>query len=374
MIIVKKLTTRKEMIDFVKFPFKLYKNSKTWIPPIIEEELNYLDSKKNPVFENAQADFYLAYNEQKEIVGRIAVIINHYEVEVQGVKKVRFGWFDIIDDLQVTKALLQKVEEKARKHNLDYMEGPMGFSNMDKVGVQTSGFEHMGNMVTWTNFPYYKEHFETLGWKKEKGYVEISFLVKDVDAVTLKKMGDIVERRYGFTYASLKSTKDIVPYVDEMFDLFNKTYANLSTFIPITEKQKQFFKKKYIPFIDPQYIKFMLDKDGKIVCFAIMLPSFSEALQKANGRLFPLGFWHLLKARRNPKILEFYLIGISPEYQSKGVPAMLFRDCYELLLRKGIEKCIVTPELEDNLAVQKLWKNFNPKYYGSRVTYRKDVE
>ena len=160
MIIVKKLTTRKEMTDFVKFPFRLYKNSKTWIPPIIKEELNLFDPKKNPAFENAQADFYLAYNQQNEIIGRIAVIVNNYEINIQGIKKIRFGWLDMIDDVQVTKALLQKVEEKACEYNLNYMEGPMGFSNMDKVGVQTSGFEYMGNMATWTN--YARDYAEAL--------------------------------------------------------------------------------------------------------------------------------------------------------------------------------------------------------------------
>ena len=183
----------------------------------------------------------------------------------------------------------------------------------------------------------------------------------------------MVERRYGLSYAPIKTNKDIIPYIDEMFDLFNTSYANLSSFIPVSEKQKEYFKKKYIPFVLPEFIKFILDKNGKIICFAIMIPSFSEALQKARGHLFPFGFFHLWKARKNPKILEFYLIGISPEYQSKGIPAMLFRDCYLLFKEKGIEKCIITPELEDNIAIQKLWKNFNPVDFGRRATFRFDI-
>jgi len=372
MITVKKIEDKKGMLDFVKFPFSLYKNSKTWVPPLIADELETLDPKKNPAFENCDATFYLAYDEKQQIVGRIAVIINHYEIS-RGVRKVRFGWLDMIDHIEVTEALLNKALEKVRELGLEYAEGPMGFSNMDKVGVQTYGFDHIGGMITWTNHPYYVTHFEKLGWTKEKGYVESSFLLKDVNFETYKKAGDVVERRYSLSYAPIKTSKDIIPYVDEMFDLFNTSYANLSSFIPVSERQKEYFKKKYIPFILPEFIKFILDKEGKIICFAIVIPSFSEALQKAKGKLFPFGIYHLWKARRHPKVVEFYLIGISPEYQSKGVPAMLFRDCYLLFKEKGVEQCVITPELEDNMAVQKLWKNFNPTDFGRRATYKKYV-
>lgn len=372
MITIKKVEDKKGMLDFVKFPFSLYKGSKTWVPPLITDELDTLDPEKNPAFENCEATFYLAYDEHQTIVGRIAVIINHYEIS-RGVRKVRFGWLDMVDNIAVTDALLQKALDKARELGLAYAEGPMGFSNMDKVGVQTYGFDHIGGMITWTNYPYYVTHFEKLGWIKEKGYIESSFYLKNVNFDTYKKAGDVVERRYGLTYAPIKTNKDIIPYVDEMFDLFNTSYANLSSFIPVSERQKEYFKKKYIPFVLPEFIKFILDKEGKIICFAIVIPSFSKALQKANGKLFPFGFYHLWKARKNPKTVEFYLIGISPEYQSKGVPAMLFRDCYLLFKKKGVEQCIITPELEDNMAVQKLWKNFNPTDFGRRATYKKYV-
>ncbi|EGD34057.1 N-acetyltransferase [Capnocytophaga sp. oral taxon 338] len=372
MITVKKINSKKGMLDFVKFPFSLYKNSKTWVPPLISEELTTFDPEKNPAFENCEATFYLAYNDEHIVVGRIAVIINHYEIN-RGVRKVRFGWLDMIDNIEVTDALLKKALDKAYELGLDYVEGPMGFSNMDKVGIQTFGFEHIGSMITWTNYPYYAKHLEKLGWKKEKSYVESFFYLKDVDFEPYKKAGDVVERRYGLSYAPIKTNKDIIPYVDEMFDLFNTSYANLSTFIPVSEKQKEYFKEKYIPFVLPEFIKFILNKEGKIICFAIMIPSFSKALQKARGKFFPFGFYHLWKARRNPKILEFYLIGISPEYQSKGVPAMLFRDCYLLFKEKGVEQFIITPELEDNIVVQRLWKNFNPTTFSRRSTYKKAI-
>lgn len=373
MISVKKIITSKEMNEFVRFPFSLYKNSKTWVPPIISQELNFFNPKKNPVFENAQADFYLAYNQKNEVVGRIAIIVNQTEINVLKIKKVRFGWFDVIDNLEVSQKLLQKAFEKAKELSLDFIEGPMGFSNMDKVGVQISGFEHIGNMATWTNYPYYQQHFQSLGFSVEKTFVEQEFFLKNVDVSLYKKMSEIVQKRYKLSFAPIKTNKDILPYVDEMFELFNQTYAKLASFVPISQKQKDFFKEKYIPFVVPDLIRFILDENKKIVCFAIVIPSFSEALQKAKGKLFPFGFYHLLKARKNPKVVDFYLIGISPEYQSKGVPAMLFAEYYKIFEKYGVEKCNLTPELEDNLAVQSLWKNFNPVYYGKRVTFRKNI-
>jgi len=170
MITIKKVENKKGMLDFVKFPFSLYKGSKTWVPPLIVDELDTLDPEKNPAFENCEATFYLAYDEHQTIVGRIAVIINHYEIS-RGVRKVRFGWLDMVDNIAVTDALLQKALNKARELGLAYVEGPMGFSNMDKVGVQTAGYEEVGSMMTWTNYPYYSTHLEQLGLTKEKGFI-----------------------------------------------------------------------------------------------------------------------------------------------------------------------------------------------------------
>lgn len=373
MISLKKLETKKELTDFVKFPFSLYKDSKTWIPPLVKDEVNSFDKDINPVFETSDADFFLAYRDGVA-VGRIAVIVNHHEIEKQGVRKVRFGWLDMIDDIEVTKALIGKAIEKCRELSLDYIEGPMGFSNMDKVGVQISGFEHIGNMITWTNHPYYFKHLEALGMTKEKGFIETSFKMDDVNYQTYKKAGDLIQRRYGLSFVPFKSNKDIIPYVDKMFDLFNTTYANLSSFVPVSEKQKQFFKDKYIPLVDHRFIKFIEDKNKKLVCFAIVLPSFSKALQRSKGSLFPFGFLHFLWAKARPKVMEFYLIGIAPEYQVKGVPAILFREYYEIFSALGVEKCILTPELEDNYAVQNLWKNFKPVVFAKRNTYRLNIE
>ncbi len=372
MINVQEVSTKKELKQFVKFPFSLYKNNPNWVPPIISEEMAVFDKEKNPAFDTADAHFFLAYKNDT-IVGRIAAIVNHTEITKQQIKKMRFGWFDVIDDVTVTDALLQKVTAIGKKKDLEFMEGPVGFSNLDKVGVLIEGFEHLGTMITWYNHPYYKEHLEQLGFVKEKEHLEWRMPFKNIKLEHFAKAQDLIKRRYQLKALNFKSTKEVMHYADNMFDLFNESYSKLSTFTPITNKQREYFKKKYISFINPEYIKYVADKDDNLVAFAVTMPSFSRALQKANGKLFPFGIFHLLKAKKKSKDVIFYLIGVHPDYQNKGVHAILFNECYLTFDKLGIENCIRTPELEDNTAIQQIWKRFDPKLCKRRRTYRKNL-
>ena len=372
MITVKEANTKALLKDYVKFPFELYKDNDYWVPPIISEELETFDKKKNPAFTNADANFYLAYKDGK-IAGRIATIINWDEVNNQGKKKVRFGWFDVIDDIDVTKVLLEKVYEFGNQNNLEYVEGPMGFSNLDKVGLLTFGFDEMSTMVTWYNHPYYVEHFEKLGYVIEKTYNESKFPFENVKPEFFLKVNDIVLKRYQLKALNFTSTKEVMPHVDKMFDLFNASYEKLSSFVAITDIQKEYFKKKYISFINPEYIKFVEDKDHNIVAFSIVMPSFSEALRETKGKLFPFGFLKILKARKHSKDMLFYLIGVQPEYQSKGVTAIIFNEYYKTFTEKGIKMCYRTPELADNVNIANLWKHFDPVIHKKRSTYRKSL-
>lgn len=372
MITLKKINTKKEMKQFVTFPFSLYKDNKYWVPPIIKDEVDNFDPNKNPVFENADAQFFVAIRDGK-IVGRIVAIINWFEIEKQQIKKMRFGWFDVIDDIEVTKVLLAKVKEIGLANNLEYIEGPVGFNNLDKTGVLVDGFDHIGTMITWYNHPYYKVHLEELGFVKEKEYLENKFKFDKVDKVYFDRISKIIKRRFKLKALDFTKTKDIMPYVDEMFDVFDKSYSKLSSFVPISDAQIAFFKKKYISFINPEYIKFVVDENNKVVAFAIVMPSFSEALQKAKGKLFPFGIFHLLKARKHAKDVTFYLIGVHPEYQNKGVHAIIFDQYTKTFGPLGIDNCIRTPELEENEAIKKLWENFDPVTHKRRRTYKKSI-
>ncbi|MGB5820015.1 MAG: GTP cyclohydrolase [Saonia sp.] len=372
MIILKEATTKSDLKKFVKFPFSLYKNSPYWVPPIIKDELETFDKDKNPVFKDADAWFFLAY-QNNEIVGRVAAIVNHVEVNQQQVRKMRFGWFDFIDDTDVSKTLLEKVAEIGKKHQLEYMEGPVGFSNLDKVGVLTEGFDHIGTMITWYNHSYYVNHFEKWGFVREKEYMENKFPFSNAKPELFQKIQGLIKKRYTLREINFTKTKEVLPLADKMFDLFNETYASLASFVPITDIQKEHFKKKYISFINPEYIKFIVDKNDKLIAFSIVMPSFSKALQKAKGKLFPFGIYHLLQAKKHSKDVIFYLIGVHPEYQNKGVTAIIFNEYYKTFKEKGIENCIRTPELEENIAIRQLWKHFDPVIHKRRRTYRKEL-
>ncbi len=372
MITLKELTSKKEMKQFVKFPFQLYKNNKYWVPPIINDELESFDPAINPVFKHAEARFFVAIK-NNEIVGRVAAIINYTELNEQNLKKMRFGWFDFIDDLEVSKLLLEKVQEIGKEHQLTFMEGPVGFSNLDKVGVLTDGFDHIGTMITWYNYPYYKTHFEKLGFTVGKEYLENKFPFKNVILEPIERAANLLRARYGLVSLNFTKTKDIMPYVDKMFDLFNKSYASLPSFVPISDVEIAYFKKKYITFINPEYIKFVVDKKDNMIGFAITMPSFSTALQKANGTLFPFGIFHLLKAKKSSKDVIFYLIGVHPEYQNKGIHALIFAEYQKSFEKLNIVNCIRTPELASNQAIAAIWKNFEPVTYKKRCTYKKDI-
>jgi hypothetical protein len=372
MISIKEVTSQKELKKFVTFPFSLYKDNKYWVPPIIKDELESFDKTKNPVFKDADAQFFLAYKDNR-IVGRVAAIVNHLEVKQQNVKKMRFGWFDFEDDVSISEALLEKVAEIGSKNNLEFMEGPVGFSNLDKVGVLVEGFDHIGTMITWYNHAYYKDHLERLGFAKEKEYLEHKFPEKNADPKHFVRVNELIKKRYELRPLNFTKTKDVMPWADKMFDIFNESYASLASFVPITDIQKAYFKKKYISFINPEYIKFVVDKNDSLVAFAIVMPSFSEALQKAKGKLFPFGLYHLVKARNHSKDVIFYLIGIQPMYQNKGVTAVIFNEYHKTFREKKIEMCYRTPELADNTAIQQIWKHFDPVVYKRRRTYRKSL-
>jgi len=372
MIDISEVTTKAELKQFVTFPFQLYKNHPYWVPPLIKDEMETLDKDKNPVFKNAEATYYLAKRDGK-FVGRIAVIINHLEINEIGKKKVRFGWFDVIDDIEVTKALLEKVYEAGRAHQLAYAEGPVGFSNMEKAGILTKGFEEMNTMITWYHFPYYAAHFEQLGFEKQATWVEFRLSIPDQAFEKVKKFSRIIRERYGLSVIRFKNKKEILPYVDEMFGLLNNTYNSLQTFVPIQQYQIDYYKEKYFSFIHPDYITCIKDKEGKLIAFSVVMPSFSKALKKANGKLIPFGWYHILKAQKKSETAAFYLIGIDPEYQGKGVTAIIFEEMQSLFNAKGISIVETNPELKENTAVQVLWKDYSPVQHKERSTFKIDL-
>jgi len=372
MITIKEITSKADLITFIKFPFELYKDSPYYVPSIIKEELDVMNPKKNPVFKNAEAKYFLAYTDGK-IVGRIAAIINWIEVKEQKKQKVRFGWFDTIDDIEVTKALINQVSEFGKQNALTFMEGPVGFSNMDKAGILIKGFEELNTMITWYNYPYYQKHMEQLGFENAATWVEYKIKVPKDTKEKVIKFAKIIKERYHLKLLKFKKSKELLKYADDMFDLLNKTYSSLQTFVPIQQYQIDMYKKKYLPYLNPDYITCIADKNDKLIAFSIVMPSFSKALKKMNGKIYPLKFLHILKAQRRNDTAAFYLIGIDPEYQNKGVTALIFKEMNETFIRNGIEMVETNPELEENKAIQALWNDYEHEQHKKRRTYRKNL-
>jgi len=371
MIEVKQAITQDEIKKFVQFPFTLYKDNPYWVPSIIKEEAKSFDPA-NDIFKTVDVRFFLAYK-NKTLVGRIACCINWTEVNELHKPKVRFGWFDFIDDIEVSKALLAEVEKFGQQNKMEYMEGPMGFSNMDKAGMLTKGFDYLATMIGLYNYEYYPEHLAQLGFVPEAEWIEYKLDLTQFDEEKIAKMSAMVQARYHVKPLAFKTIKELMPYVDEMFALLNKTYADLQSFVPIEPFQIEHYKKKYLQFIHPDFISCVMDEHHQMIAFAITMPSFSKAFQKTKGKLFPFGFLHLLQATKNNDRAEYYLIGIDPAFRNKGVTAVIFEEIYACFIKHNIKHIETNPLLIENTKIQQLWKHMNPEIHKERKTFRKNI-
>ena len=367
--------SRKDLRRFVAFSFSLYSKNPHWTPPIIKEEIDTLDQSKNPVFKNAKAHYFLAIR-NKKIVGRIAVMINWVEVNELKKKKVRFGWFDVVDDINVTKALMAKVHAIGIENGMEFLEGPVGFSNMDKAGMLVKGFEESNTMITWYNAPYYYEHFKKLGYEKLAVWVEYEIKLSSFEKSPkkIKKFSELMLQRYNLKILDFKSRREIVPYIEKMFVLLEQTYGKLQTFVPIQKYQIQQYKEKYFRYVHPEFIKCITDKNNELIAFCITMPSFTKALKKANGKMFPFGLLFLLKALYFNSRASFYLIGVHPKYQNKGVTAIVFNEMQKTFNKNGYNIVETNPELEENSSIQNLWKNYEHRLHKKRLTITKKLK
>lgn len=363
--------TANDLKNFVNFPMKLYKNNHNYVPPLIKDELNIWNPKENAALIHSDSKQFLAYKEG-EIVGRIAVIFNHNEEKDLGVKKVRFGWLDFTDDVEVSTKLINLAIDFAKEKNVNKIEGPMGFTNLDKAGMLIMGFEKLATMIGLYNFPYYMEHLEKLGMVKEKEWVEFEMNYPTVLPEKVEKFSRLIAEKYKLKVLDFKSKSEILPFVEPMFKLLDQTYSTLSTYTPITAEQIKTYKEKYFPFIDKNYIVCVEDENHELVAFAITMPSYSRAMQKAKGKLFPFGWWHFLQAGKKNDRANFYLIGIQPEYQRRGVTAIIFKEIFVRFSKMGIKFAETNPELEENKNVQLLWQDYDIVNHKRRRTYSKE--
>ena len=373
-IIIKKVTGHEDYLAFVKFPFILYKNNPFWVPPIINEEVETIDHKINPVYQNSSAQFFLAYKKEK-IVGRIAAIVNWIEIEELKKNKVRFGWYDVIDDIAVSKLLLEQVVCFGKEHKLDHIEGPVGFSNLDKAGLLIKGFDEPSTMITIYNYPYYATHLKELGFSLLAQWVEYEIKITNFEnsPEKVKRFSSIIMKRFNLKVLDFKNKKEIIPYIDQMFNLLDETYNKLQTFVPIQNYQIEHYKKRYFKYVHKDFVKCVVDKNNRLIAFTITMPSFTRALQKINGKLTFFNIYNLLKAIWFNNRASFYLIGVHPDYQNKGITAIIFNEIQKTFNKHNITIVETNPELKENTAIQKLWKNYENRQHKRRATFTKNI-
>ena len=366
-VIIKEVLSLKDLKRFVRFPRRLYKNNPLYVPPLDVDEMNSL-RKTNPAFAHCEGRYWLAYRDG-EIVGRIAGIINHNANNDWHEKNIRFGWLDMIDDIEVTEALVNTVAEWGKERGLETMNGPWGFSDMDKEGLLVDGFDKEPSITTLYNFPYYGEHLERLGFRKEVDWIQRRIIVPDAVPEKLSTYDRIIREKFGVSVIVPRKAKDIKRRAEEIFAVLNDSYVVLHEFTRLTEKQVQMYIAQYMPFINKNMICVVVDRNDRVVGFAITMPSLSDGFRKAGGRLFPFGFFHILKSLRTFNTVECYLIGVIPEYKHKGINALIFNYLQNNYIKMGFKEVISNPQLESNLAVQRLFDYYDSELYMRRRCY-----
>lgn len=375
-VTIVKIENNKQLKKFVAFPNELYKDSPYYVPELFEDAMNTLRKDRNAAFEFCEADYFLAYKDGR-IAGRIAVILNKVSNEKWGQKAARFGWIDFIDDNEVVDALFAAAEQWARERGLTELQGPLGFTDFDREGMLIEGFDRLGTMATMYNYPYYPEHMARMGYVKDAEWVEYLLKVPDKRWEKAERISAIVERKYGLRLEHCKSRSQLVKrYGSKLFELVNECYAPLYGYTPLTEKQIEQFIKMYIPVIDLRLISLVVDADDNLIALGVSIYSLAEALRKAKGKLFPFGWWHLLKALfiKHPTRLDFLLVAVKPEYQSKGVFAMIFNDLLGNYLQMNLVDVESNPELETNTKMQSQWNDFEKELHKRRRAYKKELK
>ena len=370
-----KVKSDRELKRFIRFGNELYKGNPYFVPELFQDAFNTLNRKRNAAFEFCEADYFLAYRNGK-VVGRIAALINHRANEKWKSKSARFGWVDFIDDNEVVDALFATAEGWARERGMTEIKGPLGFTDFDREGMLIEGFDRLGTMATIYNHPYSPKHLERLGYAKDVDWIEFLFKVPDKKWEKAERVAAIVERKYGVHLVRAKSCSEIAKrYGKAIFELCNECYADLYGFSDLSPKQIEQFIAMYLPFADLRLLGLVVDKDDNLVALGISLYSLAEALRKSKGRLFPFGWWHLLKALfiKPPKRLDFLLAAVKPEYQSKGVFALIFNDLMGNYIDMGIVDIESNPELEDNRKMQSLWDDFEKEQHKRRRAFVKEL-
>ena len=375
-VTIKKVTTKRELKRFIRFNYELYKGNPYSVPDLYDDMLNTFNRRKNAAFEFCEADYFLAYKDGR-LVGRVAAIINNRANQTWGKKEVRFGWIDFTDDAEVSEALIRTVEQWGKERGMTHIVGPLGFTDMDAEGMLVEGFDQLGTMATIYNYPYYPQHIERLGFTKDADWVEYKIYIPDAIPDKHKRISDLIQRKYNLKIKKYTSSRKIArDYGQAIFEFINEAYTPLYGYSALTQRQIDQYVKMYLPILDLRMVTLITGQDDQLVAVGISMPSLSEALQKSHGRLLPFGWYYLLKAlffKRRAKMLDLLLVAVKPEYQNKGVNALLFSDLIPVYQQLGFEYAESNPELELNGKVQAQWEYFRTEQHKRRRAFIKEI-
>lgn len=373
---IREVKSKKDIKRFIQFGNDLYKDCENFCPVLLMDELNTFDVKKNPAFDVSEHVLYLAYRGD-EIVGRIAGIVNHAANAHWKVKNVRFGWIDFIDDLEVSKALLDAVAAWGKSKGMENINGPVGFTDLDHEGLLIEGFEYLAPMASLYNYPYYIRHMEAYGLVKDNDWIEFQLTPPEVVPERLERMSKIAAERTHVRVDKVRSVRELMrKYGYTYFDVIDVAYQHLYNFQPLTPRQKKYYSEMYFPLLNFDFVTIVVNEKEEIVAVGVGMPDISEALRKCKGKLFPFGWYHVLKALKAKKMEAFdlLLIAVRPDYQNKGVNSLIIVDQIPYFRQYGIKRVETTSIMETNAKNQANWEYFSRKQHKRRRAYIKPIE
>ena len=372
---IRKITTKRDLLRFIKFGNEFYKDCENFCPALILDELDTFNPKKNPAFDVCEHILYMAYRDNKP-VGRIAGIINHEANRKWGVKHVRFGWIDFIDDLEVSQSLLDAVAEWGKSKGMDKLNGPVGFTDFDHQGLLIEGYDHLAPMASLYNYPYYVRHMEAYGLTKDNDWIEMQiFPPKDLPE-RFGRMAKIVQERSRVRVDKVKNCKELTEkYGLSYMDVIDVAYQKLYNFQPLTDRQKQHYCELYFPLLNFDFVTVVVNEKDEVVGVGVGMPDISKALRKCNGKLFPFGWYHILKAlkAKSYETFDFLLIAVRPDYQDRGLNAVIIADQHPYFVKYGIQHIETTAIMESNFKNLNHWEVFPHQYHKRRRAYIKPL-
>jgi len=360
---IREVTSNRDLKTFIRYPLSLYKGNPYYVPSLYTDEVNTLRKDKNPAFADAQARYWLAYRDG-EIVGRVAAIYLPQDEKKWGNKYVRFGWLDFIDDAEVVNALMGKVESWAKELGMEGIHGPLGFTDLDREGMLIEGFDSIATLATNYNYPYYQHHIEDLGYVKDVDWLNYMITLETQFEARIARAAELVAKK--FNLHMLKGgKKELLKYAPQLFEVLEEAYRSLYGTVPMSKEQVNTYIDSYFGLAMTEYIPIVLDENDRVVAFGITFPSFSKALQRSKGNLFPFGFIHFLWAMKHNNVADLYLVGVRDEYRGKGLNGMCMLQIYNAFKKNGIRYVDTNLNLEHNNDVQAMWK-----YFENRVNKR----